>query len=149
MFRQTQSTFQSAQSHPEPVFYTFMFSTPLSMTAIGVSSEGGKFVARNSADVGNSDWIYPEQEVTRILVDSFRSVPQVKSICATFGPHDITIWTLLDGYDREAREKVYGKELEICRTLGIYDFEFRATSIDLICPEELVGTGSHEIYKRR
>ena len=96
----------------------------------------------------NSEWVYPEQEIKRILVDLFKTVPQVKSICAHFGTEEITVWTLLDSYDRDAREKVYEKELAICRELRVYDFDFRATSVDLVSPGELVQAGSREIYRR-
>jgi hypothetical protein len=96
----------------------------------------------------NSSWIYPDQEITKILVEKFKQVPQVKSICAQFCPEEITIWTLLDSYDRTAREKVYEKELEICELLRIHDFDFRVTSIELVDPDELIRTGSYQIYRR-
>jgi len=95
-----------------------------------------------------SDWIFPREEITRVLVEKFRKVPEVKSICAQFGPEEITIWTLLERYDRKAREKVYTKELEICQAFRLYDFDFRVSSADLISPEELVHAGGREIYKR-
>ena len=82
-----------------------------------------------------------------LLVKAFQEVPQVQSICAQFGPA-ITIWTLLESYDREAREHIYQKELEICQSLRIYDFDFRASSVDLVSPEELIRAGSREIYRR-
>ncbi len=95
------------------------------------------------------DWVYPEQEVKRILVDLFKEIPQVKSICTQFDSQEITIWTLLESYDRKAREKVYEKELEVSQKLGLYNFDFRVTSIDLISPDELIRSGSHQIYKRQ
>ena len=137
---------RSFQNRPEQYFYTFMLSYPNPcMTSVGVSSENRQLVPWESE---NSDWVYPDQEIARVLVEVFKQVPQVESICAQFGPEEITIWTLLESYDREAREKVYGKELEVCRLLGIYDFDFRVTSIKLVSPGELVSTGSHEIYRR-
>jgi hypothetical protein len=93
-------------------------------------------------------WVGPNQQVSRILVDVFKKIRQVKSICAQFGPEEIIVWTLLESYDRKARERVYKKELEICRRLGVQDFEFRVTSFDLVSADELVSTGSHEIYRR-
>ena len=96
-----------------------------------------------------SEWVPPEQEVKLILVNLFKSIPQVKSICAQFGAEEIIIWTLLESYDRKAREKVYEKELEVCRMLRLYDFDFRVTSIDLVSPDELIRSGSHEIYRRQ
>ena len=99
-------------------------------------------------DSQNSNWIYPDREIANFLARLFSKVPQVKSICAQFGPEEITIWTLLEHYDRKAREQVYKKELEICQTFGLYDFDFRVSSVDLISPNELVRLGGHEIYKR-
>jgi hypothetical protein len=96
-----------------------------------------------------SEWVPPEQEVKLILVNLFKAIPQVKSICAQFGAEEIIIWTLLESYDREAREKVYEKELEVCAMLRLYDFDFRVTSIDLVSPDELIRSGSHEIYRRQ
>lgn len=137
---------RSFQNRPEQYYYTFMLSSPnLYMSCVGVSSGNLQFVPWDS---DNSNWVYPEQEIVRVLVEVFKQVPQVESICAQFGPEEITIWTLLESYDREAREKVYGKELEVCQLLRVYDFDFRATSIELVSPDELVSTGSREIYRR-
>lgn len=123
---------------PRSFFYAFMPSVDeprFCMSPVGVSS-------------ADSEWIYPEQQIARVLVELFTQVPEVKSICAQFGPEEITIWTLLESYDRTAREKVYHKELEVCRLLRVFDFDFRVTSIDLVSPNELVRAGSREIYRR-
>jgi hypothetical protein len=108
-----------------------------------VSSEDSHVVGM---DFGN--YIYPDREIKKILVEKFKQVPQVKAICAQLGPDEITIWTLLDSYDRTAREKVYEKELEICELLRVHDFDFRVTSIELVDPDELIRTGSYQIYRR-
>jgi hypothetical protein len=134
------------QSLPRSAFYAFMPTIDkekLCMSPVGASSADGDVISSEDAE-----WIYPEQQVARILVELFKKVPQVKSICAQFGPEEITIWTLLETYDRAARESVYLKELEVCQKLGVYDFDFRATSIDLVSPEELTRSGSREIYRR-
>jgi len=99
-------------------------------------------------DLEDSDWVKPEQEITRILVESFQTVTEVESICAQFGPEEITVWTLLRSYDRKARSKVHDKELEICNSLNVYDFDFRVTSIELVSPDELCRGGLRELYKR-
>jgi len=99
-------------------------------------------------ELENYNWIYPNQEITKILVEKFKQIPQVKSICVQFCHEEITIWTLLDSYDRTAREKVYDKELEICELLRIHDFDFRVTSIELVDPDELIRAGSYQIYRR-
>jgi hypothetical protein len=145
--RQRESVTLNTPTRQGPIFYTFMSSSgsALCMTSIGISSEDRHLVSSSHED---SDWIYPEQEIIRILVDHFRSISEVKSICASFGSQEITIWTLLERYDRAARERVYAKELEVCRKLRIYDFDFRATSIDLVSADELVRSGSHEIYRK-
>jgi hypothetical protein len=116
------------------------------MTSVGVSSADLDVL---SSAAENCEWIRPDQQVARVLVELFKEIPQVKSICARFGYDEILIWTLLDSYDRDAREKVYGKELDVCRLLGIHNFDFRVTSADLVPPEELVAAGSREIYRRR
>lgn len=108
-------------------------------------------LSSEDVEIGTSEsaqWIHPDQQVSRILVDLFKKVRQVKSICVQFGPEEIMVWTLLESYDRKARESVYKKEMEICRVLRVRDFEFRVTSFDLVSPEELVRNGSHEIYRR-
>ncbi len=94
------------------------------------------------------EWIPLTHQVSRVLVEVFKNVREVKSICAQFGPEEVTVWTLLESHDRKAREKVYKKELEVCRILGVYDFEFRVTSFDLVSPEDLARTGLREIYRR-
>jgi hypothetical protein len=116
----------------------------LSMSAVGTPSA--------DLDLASSDeveWVPPERQITRMLVDLFRQIPEVKSICAQFDADQIRIWTLLESYDREAREKVYEKEMEICRALRVHDFDFRVTSEELVSPEELERTGSRIVYRRR
>lgn len=98
---------------------------------------------------GYAQWVDPERQITHILRESFRQVPQVESICAQFNQDGIIIWTLLDSYDRSAREKVYEKELEICSELRICDFDFRVTSIELVSPAELTKGGFIELFRRR
>lgn len=99
-------------------------------------------------DTQSAIWIFPEHQLARILVNRFSCVPQVKSICITFGAEGYTVWSLLDSYDRDAREAVYVQELKVCEMLHIYDFDFRVTSIDLVTAEELIATGSIEIFRR-
>jgi hypothetical protein len=135
----------SFQTLHEPYFYAFEQSQNLCMSSVGVSSQdrySHVFVSENSS------WIVPDQAIIKILVKEFKQVPQVQSICAQFSHEEITIWTLLKSYNRNAREKVYEKELKICELLRIYDFDFRVTSIDLVSPDELVHTGSYQIYRR-
>lgn len=138
------------QTHSCRPFYVFLVDKKergnLS-TNIEICVSSADFDFREST-AENSEWIYPEQQVARVLVDLFKEIPQVKSICAQFGDDQITVWTLLDSYDRDAREKVYGKELEVCRLLKIHNFDFRVTSADLVPPEDLVAAGSREIYNR-
>jgi hypothetical protein len=95
-----------------------------------------------------TEWMLPDCEIVRILVESFRQVPQVASICAQFSTDGIAIWTLLTEYDRDARQAVYEKELELCSVLGSCDFDFRVSSVDLVNPKELVAAGSREIFAR-
>jgi hypothetical protein len=115
----------------------------LSMSSVGMPSADLDVTSSNEVE-----WVPPERQVTRMLVDLFKEIPQVKWICAQFNPDQIRIWTLLESYDREAREKVYEKEMEICRALRIQDFDFRVTSEELVSPEELERTGSRIIYRR-
>jgi hypothetical protein len=131
----------SFKTMSESYFYAFWLSHTNLCT---VSSEDSHILGDE-----NSSWISPDQEITKILVEDFKQVPQVKSICAYFCPEEITIWTLLDSYDRDAREKVYEKELEICKQLRTHDFDFRVTSIDLVAPDELIRTGAYQIYRRQ
>lgn len=136
----------SFKTTPEPYFYAFGLSPDnLCMSSVGVSSEDSHVFG---GDSGNSSWISPDQEIIKILVEEFKQVSQVQSICAQFGPEEITIWTLLESYDRSARERVYEKELEICKLLRIHDFDFRVTSIELVAPDELIRNGSYQIYRR-
>ena len=110
------------------------------MSSIGAS---GVVVGPN-----RSEWVLPERQIGKILVEIFKEVPQVKSICARFSPNEIGIWTILENYDRNAREQVYERELKVCELLSLRDFDFRVTSLDLVSPSDLVRMGSVEIYKR-
>ena len=112
-------------------------------------SESVMFQEEDVSDPEESGWFFPEREIIKILVESFKEVPQVISICAQFSDDQIAIWTLLDSHDRVARAKVYEKELNICQMLRIYDFDFRVTSIDLVLPQQLIDIGSKEIYHRQ
>jgi hypothetical protein len=138
----------SFETMPDPYFYSFWLGpdSDLCMSSVGVYSGYSHVSGVNSENVS---WVAPNQEITQILVEEFKQVPQVKYICAQFGQEEITIWTLLESYNRAAREKVYEKELEICALLRIYDFEFRVTSIDIVSPDELVRAGSYQIYRRQ
>lgn len=139
---------QSFQTLPKSYFYTFgPGSHNFCMSPVGVLSED-RYSHVFGMESESSDWIWPDQEITKILVEEFKQVPEVKSICATFSSEEITILTLLESYDRDAREKVYEKELKICKFLHLHDFDFRVTSIDLVSTDELVRTGSHKIYWR-
>jgi hypothetical protein len=135
---------------PSAPFYAFVFNPEggnrLYMTSVGSHSADLELTSSESED---SEWIRPDQQVLRILVEIFKEIPQVKSICAQFADNEITVWTLLETYDRDARERVYGKELEVCRRLGIYDFDFRVSSVDLVHPEELVRAGAYQVYDRQ
>ena len=112
-------------------------------------SDSEVFQEEHVSDPEASEWIFPEREITKILVESFAKIPQVVSICAQFNDDEIVIWTLLDSHDRVARGKVYEKELNLCQTLRIDDFDFRVTSIDLVSPQQLIDVGSKEIYHRQ
>ena len=112
-------------------------------------SEGPFFQEENVSYSGIYEPTGPECEISRILVESFRKVPQVMSIWAKFSDDGIAIWTLLDSYDRAARGEVYKKELYLCQSRRIYDFDFRVTSIDLVSPQQLADNGLKEIYRRQ
>ncbi|MGH7907011.1 MAG: hypothetical protein ACREP6_10315 [Candidatus Binataceae bacterium] len=138
-------TSRSIPKPSSPRFVTFPFVTKdaaFCMSAIGLLSE--RLIIPND----NSTWIFPERQIASILVGLFSKVPQVKSICAQFGPEEMVVWTLLDAYDRDAREQVYRKELEVCELLRLYDFDFRVSAIDLVSPQGLIGTGLREIFRR-
>lgn len=128
-------------------FYTFMpiDSQQVAMSATTVSS--AESVVESDADA--SGWTLPEHDLSRIIVDCFKQVPQVHSICAKLGDGDeMTVWTLLESYDRDAREAVYGKEMIVCQSLHVYNFDFRVTSHDLVSSKELVDGGFREVYRR-
>ena len=138
---------QSFQSTPAQYFHAFLMlnAENFCMTPVGLSSEDRQIIPSDSE---NTEWVYPEQEIIRLLVDKFMQVSQVKSICAQFGSEGVAIWTILKAYDQDARSRIHGKELEICNELSVYDFDFRVTSADLVSPEELIGAGFWEIYKQ-
>lgn len=146
--------FESKHWGPQPLraalmpgAYAFVFELE-AKSFISVTAPSRITWDSETATSCDSQWSGPEQEVFRVLADAFSKVPQVKSICAQFSKDEVVIWTLLEKYDRGAREKVYEKELEVCNRLGIHDFDFRVTSVELVPPEELVRGGSVEIYKR-
>lgn len=127
------TTWRPAEFRPllQGVLYTF--------TSIDVAS----------SDAETSTWTFPKHELARIVAECIKEVAEVQSICAGFGDGENVIWTLLEAYDRDAREKVYEKELSICQMVHLYDFDFRVTSVDLVSPSELVDTGLQEIYRRK
>lgn len=96
-----------------------------------------------------AEWVFPDREIRTILVESFRQIGEVVSVCAKISVEESVVWTLLESYDRDARTRVYEKELEICERLQMYDFDFRVTSVDLVSPEELVAGGCPQIFKRQ
>ena len=120
---------------PIPTEHNLFFSAPMFGDSYVTSPE-------------DSQWIPPEHQVFRVLVEAFKKVAKVQSICAQFGTDEVVIWTLLKDYDRVSREKVYRKEMEVCKRLGVYDFDFRVSSIKLVPPSELVRAGAIEIYNR-
>lgn len=124
--------------------FTLVDGKQFCMSPVGVSPANDVVTSCDP----NVEWIGHERDIARLLVESFKQIPQVASICAQFVSDGIVIWTLLEAYDREARERVYEKELDICQSIGACDFDFRVSSIDLVPVNELVKAGSHEIFKR-
>lgn len=128
----------------EGAFYSFvpiLGEDQLTFSAIDV-------VPGDFSYTDNADWVPPDQEVISILRESFKQISEVQSICAQFDSNGITIWTLLAAPNRTVRESVYKREMEICERLGIYDFDFRVSSVDLVLPSELVTTGFIEVFRR-
>lgn len=146
-------TWQPDQSVPMYAWASYSFACAPTDTAQYACSPFGRLhteniVLSNNAGDGASEWVVPEREIACILVKSFKEIPEVQSICAQFGPDGISIWTLLNEYNRDARQAVYERELALCEALGGCDFDFRVSSIDLINPQELVESGAREIFKR-
>ena len=94
------------------------------------------------------EWVSPDQEIRKILATYFQEIDEVVSVCTQISADESVVWSLLKSYDRNARARVYEKELEICERLRMYDFDFRVTAIDLVSPAELVAGGFQEIFKR-
>ena len=94
------------------------------------------------------EWVFPDQEIRKILATSFQAIDEVVSVCAQISADESVVWNLLKSYDRDVRTRVYEKELEICERLRMYDFDFRVTSIDLVSPAELMAGGFQQIFKR-
>lgn len=122
-------------------FYTFSFELGVTDTSI-VSSD------RDCVSSADSEWLDSEVQIAKVLVKMFRDINEVSSIFLKFEDDGFLVWTLLKSYDRSARERVYEKELEICTSLGIHDFDFRVTSKDLMASDELSGAGYHKIFSR-
>ena len=95
-----------------------------------------------------AEWVFPDQEIRKILATSLQEIDEVVSVCTQISADESVVWSLLKSYDRNARTRVYEKELEICERLQMYDFDFRVTAIDLVSPAELVAGGFQEIFKR-
>lgn len=147
MLQEMKSKSETFNAIQRSLFYTF---TPapsddeqFSMNPLMVWSDDDALSCSDDAN-----WVFPQQEIRHILVESFRKVEAVASICAQIDEDESVIWTLLKTYDREARGQVHKKELEICQALHLYDFDFRVTSIEFVSPEELIGGGFQEIFKR-
>src|SRR3990170_1187176 len=122
-------------------FYTFTFDLGVTDTSI-VSSD------RDCVSSADSQWLDSEVQVATVLVKMFRNINEVSSIFLKFEDDGFLVWTLLKSYDRSARERVYEKELEVCTSLRIYDFDFRVTSKDLMYSDDLSGAGYHKIFSR-
>src|SRR5688572_29472182 len=87
-------------------FYTFMPSNieNVSMSAVGVAA--AQAIAESADEAAG--WTLPEHDLSWIIANCFKEIPQVRSICAKLGDGvEMTVWTLLESYDRDAREKVY------------------------------------------
>ena len=145
---------QSAQSwetedlnvKKQALFYSF---SPTIGPQFCVSGPFGEWLG--DAKVNRSEvaeWVFPDQEIRRILATSFQEIDEVVSVCAQISADESVVWSLLKSYDRNVRTRVYEKELEICERLQMYDFDFRVTAIDLVSPAELTASGFQEIFKR-
>ena len=95
------------------------------------------------------EWVFPDQEIRKILATSFQQIDEVVSVCAQINADESVVWSLLKSYDRDVRTRVYEKELEICERLRMYNFDFRVTAIDLVSPAELMAGGFQEIFKKQ
>lgn len=125
-------------------FYTFM---PINGQQVSISTTGVS--PTESVTESDADWTLPEHDLSRIIVEYFTQVPQVHSIYTAFGDgDDMTVWTLLESYDRDARANIHEKELAICQNVHVYNVDFRVTSHNLVSPAELVDGGFREVYRR-
>jgi hypothetical protein len=104
--------------------------------------------AGQRSDTWESEWVTPDREIASMLVRLFSEVEAVSSIFAQFTQDGILIWTLLRDYDRAAREEIYAREMTICERLRLYDFDFRATSVEVVNPESLIRAGARQIFRR-
>ena len=95
------------------------------------------------------EWVFPDQEIRKILATSFQQIDEVVSVCAQINADESVVWSLLKSYDRDVRTRVYEKELEICERLRMYNFDFRVTVIDIVSPAELMAGGFQEIFKKQ
>ena len=131
---------------PAPSGYSFCIDldggTSLSMTAIAMHSD-----TQESA-TSDSKWLEGDVEVSHQLVKLFSQVPEVCAIFIKFQDDEFIVWTILKDYDREARDRIYDRELEICAALRVDNFDFRVTSKDLMSPDELNGAGYFQIFSK-
>ena len=137
----TQSS--DTQIHGFFVFGAHLDGHSICMTAVTLLSSD-----HDCVQTADSEWLNSEVDIARILVKSFSKVPEVNSIFIRFQDDEFLVWTILDSYNREARDKIYDKELEIFDNLKLDNFDFRVTSSDLMSPDELDEAGYHKIFSR-
>ena len=150
---------------PQPTFWRQGRSAPIahrvsyafSAGFMGTNDEFSQFCLSESVAFGERSlsfpeeamWASPKQELSRVLVDAFKEIPQVASICVQFSDEEITVWTLLASHDRAARGLVYDAELSLCQELRIFEFDFRVTFVDLVSSQQLTNAGFKEIFHRK
>lgn len=127
----------------ELAFFSFGADMGVCMTSPSVVS-----LERNCSQTSDSEWLDSEVELARIIVGRFKDIPQVNSIFLRFQDDEFLVWTILESYDREARDKIYDRELELCDSLKLDDLDFRVTSKNLMAPDELQDAGYHNIFTR-
>jgi len=133
----------SSRAVPDNPLYAFYLDPAICMSPCSIR------ISETTNSTLDAEWVDLDSTVERLLVKAFCSVPEVCSICVRREDGTTFVWTLLESYDREVREKVYEKELQICKELRIFDFDFRVTSQDLVSLQELVDSGCHEVFSRK
>jgi hypothetical protein len=65
-----------------------------------------------------------EHPYYRLLIDIGHSVPEVSKILAIKDGNVVSVWTIIEGFDRGVRNRIYSAERDLAGSLSGFKFDF-------------------------